>query len=413
MNFANKSQPILAGLPLIVSTFLPTTMGAQRTAATPRLPIVPLTTVGPENRGYMADPQPVRLAAQSDPHQLFISGTTRAVISGTFPLKPSSLAWTPIEVNPGALRGAIQVAGGHVTNIQNTDVFQDDHQGWHAAITIGLSSQAHPEHWTVIAHAKPVGPVSNDSVPTSWYADTLLSGSLTDAVNGNYDGKYYEEDGRLYLLYVKGTAPAPALRNAIVLQAMTDPVTVAASAPVTLLTPGDRFGALNSERYANTQARLVEAPYITRVGGKYALVYSTGAYLTDGYKTAVAWSDTLMPPSNEHYRKVLMQDTQGVWQEPDRRDVRYLLQSQKPAWPDYSGAEVIGPGVAAAVEGPGGAYWLIFNGFAPNDRPRLPGGQVDGTHRRPFGMRLRVSVPEGVRLSDVTDEQLASWMRPL
>jgi hypothetical protein len=46
--------------------------------------------------------------------------------------------------------------------------------------------------------------------------------------------------------------------------------------PVTLSTPGDRNGELNSEWYANTQAKLVEAPYLSVVEGKHLLVYSTG-----------------------------------------------------------------------------------------------------------------------------------------
>lgn len=58
----------------------------------------------------------------------------------------------------------------------------------------------------------------------------------------------------------------------------------AAFASVTLLAPGDRYGPLQSEFYARTPAKLVEAPYISRIGGKYALIYSTGAYLTSATK---------------------------------------------------------------------------------------------------------------------------------
>ncbi len=395
--------------PAFLSAQAPRQQDVRRAAS---LPIVPLTQVGPDGQGYMADPQPVRLAARTPDHGLFITGTTRAVAHGAFPIERSSFTWTPLQVNAGLLQGAIRAAGAHITNIQNIDVFQDDAQGWHAAVTIGLSSPAHPKHWTVVAHASPVGAVSAERCPLSWSADTLLTGSLTEGVNGNYDGKYFEDKGHLYLLYVKGTAPAPDLRNAIVLQPMLTPQKSALEEPVTLLTPDDRYGALNSEWYANTKAKLVEAPYLTRFGTKYALVYSTGAYLTSGYKTGVAWSDTLVPRGQQHYRKVLMPDAKGIWQDPDRTDVRYLLQSEKPMWPNFSAAQVVGPGVAAAVQGPGGALWLIFNGFAPDDMPRNEKGQVDGTHRRPFAMRLQSHILEGNSVQDVSDKELSHWLEP-
>ncbi|RXH53890.1 hypothetical protein GRAN_5228 [Granulicella sibirica] len=70
---------------------------------------------------------------------------------------------------------------------------------------------------------------------------------------------------------------------------------IASVPPSVLLTPGDRDGELSSEWYANTQAKLVEARYLSLVAGKH--LYSTGAYLTAGNKTGVAWSDSLMPVS--------------------------------------------------------------------------------------------------------------------
>jgi len=54
------------------------------------------------------------------------------------------------------------------------------------------------------------------------------------------------------------------------------------------------------------------APYIAKVGSKYALIYSTGAYLQPDCKAGVAWSDTLMPVPNGRHRKVLETDVQGV-----------------------------------------------------------------------------------------------------
>lgn len=208
-------------------------------------------------------------------------------------------------------------------------------------------------------------------------------------------------------------APPPALRNAIVIQPMQLPTQPALVGPTTLLTPGDRNGPLESEYYGQTEAKLVEAPYISNVGGKYALVYSTGAYLTPGYKAAVAWSDTLMPPANGRYRKVLQPDPLCIWGESGRPEVRYLVQSQKPRWPNFTGNQVIGPGVAAAVKGPEGAWWLYFNGFALGDMPRSSFGWVNGEHRRPFALRLRVAVPASRWVAQVTDAELAGWLQPI
>lgn len=101
-------------------------------------------------------------------------------------------------MNAGALRDPIAAAGATITNVQNIDLFQDGSGGWHAAVTIGVHTLAHPKHWTVIAHAHPAEPATPGSPPLAWSADTLLSGSFSDPVEGNYDAKYYEDEGRLY-----------------------------------------------------------------------------------------------------------------------------------------------------------------------------------------------------------------------
>jgi hypothetical protein len=306
----------------------------------------------------------------------------------------------------------MDAAGVHKTNFQNIDVFQDDRGGWHAAITLGVNSPAHPKHWTLTTHAHPVGASTPTSPPSAWELDAVLSGSFSRPVEGNYDGKYFEDDGRLYLLYVDTIAAPPALRNAIFLQPMASFTRPAPVPRTMLLRPGDREGDLASETYARTQAKLVEAPYLSRIGDKYALVYSSGAYLTPGYKAGVAWSDTLLPRPGQLYRKVLAADVAGIWGRPGHREVRYLVQSERPRWPDFTGGTVIGPGVAAAVQGPAGAWWLFFNGFAIGDLPSRPDGQIDGTHRRPYYLRLTVQVPSGRSVASASDDELARWIIP-
>jgi hypothetical protein len=371
------------------------------------LAIQPMTRLGPEGSGYLADPQPIRLAPSSGDRVQMLSGTTKAIIRCDYPLRPGCFSWTPIRVTAGPLAGVIEAAKDKLTNIQNVDIFQDDQGGWQAAVTIGVKSETHPKHWTIIAHARPLSPGTPQSPPLEWAADTILVGSFTRPGTGNYDGKYFEDEGRLYLLYVDSIAPPPVLRNAIFLQHMRSPTELAPEPRMMLLKPGDRNGPLASENYGQTQAKLVEAPYLSKIGGKYALVYSTGAYLTPGYKTGVAWSDTLAPPPGGLYRKVLRAgDGSGS------PEVRYLVQSVDPRWPNFSGGVVIGPGVAAAVQAPADTWWLYFNGFAPDDIPRRPDGQVEGDHRRPFYLPLKIRVPSGQSAGTVSDDELATWLTP-
>jgi hypothetical protein len=321
-------------------------------------------------------------------------------------------SWTPATIDAGALHAEIAAAGASFTNFQNLNVFQDDAGGWHAVLAIGVRSAAHPDHWTVLVHAHADAAAAPGIAPLAWSADTVLAGSFSDPVDGNYDGKYFQDNGRLYLLYVKNFAPKPALRNGIVIQPMLSPTQPAPMAPTTLLTPGDRYGDLPSEWYGHTQAKLVEAPYIAKVSGKYALIYSTGAYQQADYKAGVAWSDTLLPIQGGRYRKVLEADAQGAWGRPGRPEVRYILQSQRPRWPNFTGGQVIGPGVASAVQSPGGAWWLYFAGFDPTDRPLVSPAVAQVDHRRPYFARLRAAVPPGQSVAHVFDAELATWLQP-
>jgi len=162
-------------------------------------------------------------------------------------------------------------------------------------LAIGVHSPSHPHHWTVLVHAHPGTGAAPGAVPLAWSADTVLSGSFSNPLDGNYDGKYFEDRGQLYLLYVSNLAPRPALRNGIMIQPMLSPTRLAPEGPTLLLAPGDWYGALGSEGYDHAQAELVEAPSIMKIAGKYALIYSTGGYRSLDYKAGVAWSDTLMP----------------------------------------------------------------------------------------------------------------------
>ncbi len=385
---------------------------AAAPGASPEPAVVPMTAIGPGGSGYFSDPYPVRLASGSGAGHQVLTGTTKAVLDCTYPLSPRCFSWTPVAIDTGGLGAAIAAARATFTNFQNLDAFQDDAGAWHAVLAIGVQSAAHPRHWTVLVHAHPTATPAPGATPIGWSADTVLSGSFSDPVEGNYDGKYFLDEGRLYLLYVKNFVPEPGLRNGIVIQPLLSPTRVAPVTPTVLLTTGDRFGALPSEDYGTTGAKLVEAPYLVRVADRYALIYSTGAYQQVGYKAGIAWSDTLFPPPGGRYRKVLQVDPQGLSGPVGAKGVRYLLQSQYPGWPNYTGDRVVSPGVASAVRGPGGVWRLFFAGFDPADRPLVAPGVAEADHRRPFTVRLRVAVPLGRPVSASSDAELATWMSP-
>jgi len=73
---------------------------------------------------------------------------------------------------------------------------------------------------------------------------------------------------------------------------------------------------------------------------------------------------------------------------------------------------VISPGVASAVQGAGGAWWLYFAGFDPADRPPVSPGVAKADHRRPFFVRLRVAVPPGQAAAAVSDAEPITWLQP-
>ncbi len=375
--------------------------------------ISPMTAVSQTDMsGYFSDPVAVRLAPSAGNARVVFSGTTKATMSCAYPLAAQCFSWTKLTVDAGSLASQIAAAGDTITNYQNLNAFQADDGTWHAVLAIGVKNASQP-YWTVLVHAHPSGGGGGGAMPLAWSADTLLSGSFTSRVDGNYDGKYFQNGSQLYLLYVKNFVPEPALRNGIVLQAMTSPTQVASSGPVTLLNTDTPHGPVVSENYANTQAKLVEAPYLTTIGGKWALFYATGAYREAGYKTGVAWSDTLIPAgSDARYRKVLQQDTQGAWGQAGAYEVRYLFQSQVAQWPNYTANTMFSPGVASVLLSPTSVWNAFFAGYDPNDRAFLSPGVSDPTHRRPYFAHLTVAIPQGQTVAGATDAQLAGWLSP-
>ena len=129
--------------------------------------------------------------------------------------------------------------------------------------------------------------------------------------------------------------------------------------------------------------QLVESPGIFRHRGKSILLYSVGDFALNNYKLGVAYSDRLIPPDGKQYEKVLRKDERKVWgQQPSSAEVVYVLQSQKPDWPNDCGDLVVGPGTGERDP----ARWPAL---APV--PRLPPHGLTPQARR--AVRLQTPAP--------------------
>jgi len=119
--------------------------------------------------------------------------------------------------------------------------------------------------------------------------------------------------------------------------------------------------------------QLTEATNIARVQGTYVLLYSVGDFVLyddhSNYKLGVATSDVLIPPEGQSYAKVLLPDPDNLWGNEGKQgqEICYVLQSEKPAWPNYCADSVVGPGLGNIVEVEG-RYWLIFHGYLPGEQ---------------------------------------------
>jgi hypothetical protein len=399
----------------LVAAGCETAKGEPTSAPAPAHGIQPMTQVNEQaKQGYFADPYPVHLAA-SDAKSIpeSVSGTTKQVLSCSGP--PAADCFHPsqnqLKVTIGsALTQQAAASGATLRNEINNNIFQDDAGGWQMAVTYYVSNSHHPDvaNWTVILHAHAVDAPGN-AVPTTWVADSLLIGSFADPTKANYDGKYFEDAGKLYLVYSKRLSDQPA-RDGIVAQPMASPETVAASAPTLLLAPGD----FNSEFFFGLNQpntfKLIETGNITEVDGKFVMAYSTGAYYEPDYKIGLAWSDTFLPGAGHTYRKMTMTDSGGVWGKAGRPEVRYLMQSQEPGWSNYVAKTVLAPGVPAVIQD-GQGWYLTFAGFDPSDAPVDPKtGHYAPSSRRPYFAPLSVHIPAGASVAGTPEADLAKWI---
>ena len=383
--------------------------------STPKISIQPMTSVNvTAGTGYFQDPYPIHTittnGASSSPT---FAGTTKQLLSCPGQLQPSCFLSSPVALDASAsIMQQLASAGSSLNNFENLNIYQDSSGAWQMAVTAHLAQQGVAD-WNVILHASPKGSVS--SVPTSWVADAVLIGSLSTPAPENYDGKYFEDNGTLYLIYsmtlVRGS------QDGVVAQAMVSPTQLATSSPVPLLGPETSNGGYNSELFlglnqTTSSLKLIETGNVTKIQGKYVMTYSDGGYNQPDYKSGVAWSDTFLPPTGTYYQRVQKTDTAGVWGQPNHAEVQYLLQSQISQWPNYVADQVLAPGVPAIVSDASGNFFLTFSGYDPSDAPTDSSANYLGAHRRPYYIKLQIQIPTGSTVAGTSPQDLSSWIQP-
>jgi hypothetical protein len=361
--------------------------------------------------GYFQDPYPIHtVTSGSTPGLPTFSGTTKQLISCAGQLQPACFTSTSITVDFGSFATQAQGAGASISSYGNLNIYQDNAGTWQMAVTANLSNPS--SNWHAILHAHPTS--SNSGIPTAWMADALLVGSLVTPGMDNYDGKYFEDSGTLYLVYNKNVGKD---QDGVVAQAMTSASKTDGSSPVPLLGPETVNGGYNSEYSeglnSSSAVKLIETGNITKIQGKYVMTYSDGTYNRPDYKSGIAWSDTFLPPTGTYYQRVQKIDTAGVWGQPNHAEAEYLLQSQIAQWPNYVASQVLAPGVPAIITDASGNYYLSFAGYDPADAPTDSNGLYLGTHRRPYYIKLQVQIPTGATVTGTSPQALTSWVQPV
>ncbi|WP_329062336.1 hypothetical protein [Amycolatopsis sp. NBC_01480] len=398
-------------LTTVTTLGLTTACSATPTESAPAGPaqlIQPMTKVSAQPRqGYYSDPYPVRTVK---PGPQTFSGTTSELLSCAGTPAKECFQPTPMTVSIGPSLTA-QLAGSTPRNRINNNVFQDDSGAWQLAVTYYVSNPRFPQAkaWTVVVHGRPAKEPAGTAVPTDWIADALVAGDLTQPTKANYDGKYFQDKGKLYLVYSERLGDKPA-RDGIVAQPMATAAIPAPGKPTVLLAPGDFRSELFFGLNQPNTFKLIETGNITQVDGKYVMAYSTGEYDAPGYKIGLAWSDTFLPAAGAGYRKLTMPDPNGVWGTPNHPEVRYLLQSQEPKWPNYIAKTVVAPGVPAVIRD-NGRWYLTFAGYQPADAVADPEtGLFPPSSRRPFFAPVSVLIPPNATVGSTSETDLADWI---
>ncbi len=269
--------------------------------------------------------------------------------------------------------------------------YRDKSGAWHGYATLHYGGFR-----TVVAHFLPAAgerwlpgrPISR------WRFDKVLVGDAASGKTSAYESKIVtDEGGRLYLVYSASAAHGKDVH--IWAQRLLGPGTLDPSWPPRALLNPDGY---RSEDRNPGYIQIVEGASIAKVGSTYVLLYSVGDFALNNYKLGVAYSDTLIPPPGQTYRKVLIPDPQNIWKNTGKtNEICYLLQSEQPGWPNYCRPLVSGPGLGNLVT-EDGSDWLVFHAYKPDAEPHNP--QQRYVWKLPLKMTLD-------RLRPMED-----WLRP-
>lgn len=366
---------------------LPLLLSALLAGAPAPLPFIGESLDPPGTRAGFPDP---KVYPRDGWYYITGTGTRLARTRG---LAPDDLELFDLNLDfgPEAERGARQVWGFSLY--------------WHTDGTVHAYATIHyGDFRTVIGHFLPAEGQqwTPDRPITSWRLDRVLIGDVTRGWIAYDQAVYRDEDGSLYLVYNSG-APDEVLGVDIHVKVrrMLDPATLDPGfAPRTLLGPD---GLRSEDRNYPGGIQIVESVVIQRLAGRYCLLYSVGDFDDANYKIGVAYSDSLLPPEGETYRKVLVPDPDDVWGNGrGGEEVLYLLQTQHTDWPNYAGEILNGPGIGSVVELPSGERTLVFHARMPGVT-RLGGRgrytwclpvEVDIRDDRPMSEWIRVPLPE-------------------
>lgn len=352
------------------------------------------------------DPFPVRPWLQSGGYKYFFS-TQSKIMYWQGPISASANSFvkvSPINIDNGVLKSYIKKGIITVGGYWGKNVYQDSLGNWHLIASPNLKRKGRP-NGTIVVHLKPQkGEVWKPGAPIqNWVINKILVGAVKPAhPHNSYAAKLCtNENGILYLVYNGGQIKNN--ENDILARRMKSPVEVNSTYDsVVLLKPG----SYNSEyRDGTSGLKLVEAANITQINHKYVMVYTVGDFAKDNYKTGLAWSDHLLGP----YKKVLKKDVHNIWGNgAGKSEVQYLVQAQKPKWPNYVKDRVKGPGVGSINRGSDGKYYLFFAGYPPFSIKRA-NGKYKPSQRHPYFIQLNVNVPDK-KVSEVSSYDLQDWI---
>ncbi len=300
---------------------------------------------------------------------------------------PRDLQWFDLDLDLGPLRQAVAGVWGFTP-------YRAENGTYHGYGTLHFG-------WfrTVVAHFLPQdGACWTPEKPiTRWRFNRVLVGSRAEE-RFAYESKVVrDKDGALYLVYSAGYPEEKVgVDIHIMARRMLDPATLDPDSPARpLLSPA----GLRSEDRNPGGVQIMEGANLFRRNGRFFLLYSVGDYMLGNYKVGLAWSDTLIPGPGETYRKILQADPDNLWgNDRPGKEVRYLLQTQYRAWPNFAGNLLDGPGLANLVRVAGRDCLVI------HAHPRATDGRHDPM-RHPWLIPLRMPVLSG--------DDPAGWLQPI